>query len=355
MPRPGKTLTTELAPAEAAPSLAAKVGFLSDPASHGVPAGDVAARETHMSWVFLAGDRAFKLKKPVRLPYLDFTTLQQRENACRAELRLNRRLAPDVYLGVAPLRIGPEGLSIGGTGRVVDWLVEMRRLDEGQSLATRLVNHVRTWELDHIARTMARFYRHARPARLMPQAHLSAWTAALALDRRILLDPRFTLPRGRIRWIDRVLRRFLEAQADRLARRVLGGRLRDTHGDLRPEHVFLDDRVRVIDCLEFDARLRMNDPMDEIAFLDLECEFLGAPEAGARIRREALYALAETGPEPLYSFYRCHRAMLRARLSIAHLYDPEACTPAKWPAQARRYLDIAGADARRLDGWLRGP
>lgn len=305
--------------------------------------------ETHMSWVFMVGDRAFKLKKPVRLPYLDLTTLQRREAACRAELRLNRRLAPDVYLGVAPLRLGAGGLSIGGEGRTVDWLVQMRRLDDAQSLAARLRNHVRDDELDQIALTLARFYRRASRARITPQAHRSSWTRALADDRRVLLDRRFDLPRGRIRWIDRVLCRFLEAQTDRLAGRVRRRRILDAHGDLRPEHIFLGERVRIIDCLEFSAQLRANDPVDEIAFLDLECERLGAPAAGARIRRKVLWALGEAEPEPLYSFYRCHRAMLRARLSIAHLFDPHVRTPDEWPARAGRYLALAAADALRLE------
>ena len=111
----------------------AKVAFLGRLA-RAATSDQTPVHETHMSWVFMIGDRAFKLKKPVRLPYLDLTTLQRREAACRAELRLNRRLAPDVYLDVAPLRLEAGGLSIGGEGRIVDWLVQMRRLDDAQSL-----------------------------------------------------------------------------------------------------------------------------------------------------------------------------------------------------------------------------
>ena len=338
--------------AGAALAFEAKIAFLRRLAEAASP-DRTTAYETHMSWVFMVGDRAFKLKKPVRLPYLDFTTLQRREAACRAELRLNRRLAPDVYLDVAPLRLGPGGLSIGGEGRTVDWLVRMRRLDDAQCLAARLHNHVRDGELDQIALALIGFYRRATRVRVTPRAHLSFWSRALDDDRRVLLDRRFDLPRGWIRWIDRVLHRFLEANADRLAERVRRRRILDAHGDLRPEHIFLGDGVRIIDCLEFSAELRANDPADEIAFLDLECERLGAPEAGSRIRRKVLRALGEADPEPLYSFYRCHRAMLRARLSIAHLFDPHVRSPDEWPARARRYLALAAADAARLEPGLR--
>lgn len=356
--RPSVAGTTDVTGAgrvHAEASLQAKVRFLSDPSAYPGMRGPVIPTETHMSWVFLAGERAYKLKKPVRLPYLDFSTLHLREAACRAELRLNRRLAPDVYLQIAPLVSGPGGLSIDGAGETVDWLVVMRRLDEAEVLQTRLHNHVRDEELDRLATTLARFYRRARPVWISPSAHLADWRDALAYDRRVLLDLRFDLPRGRIRWIDGVLRRFLEIKSQSLAERVLRRRILDAHGDLRPEHIWMGDPVRIIDCLEFSSSLRAGDPIDEIAFLDLECERLGAPSAGATLRRKVLRALGETRPEPLYSFYRCHRAMLRARLSIAHLFDPHARTPEKWPLQARRYLELAAADALRVERSLRTP
>ena len=108
-----------------APTLEQKVEFLSRSSAHERLATGVIRRETHMSWVFLAGDRVYKLKKPVHFPYLDFSNLRRREAACRAELRLNRRLAPDVYLDVMPLTATPRGLAIGGDGPIMDWLLEL--------------------------------------------------------------------------------------------------------------------------------------------------------------------------------------------------------------------------------------
>lgn len=120
------------------PSLADKVAFLSSPATH---AGQsVNCRETHMSYVFLTDERVYKLKKPVRFPYLNFRELERREWACREELRLNRRLAPDVYLGVQPLALSKQGLSVGGDGQIVDWLVVMRRLDEADTLENAILS-----------------------------------------------------------------------------------------------------------------------------------------------------------------------------------------------------------------------
>jgi aminoglycoside phosphotransferase family enzyme len=339
-------------PATAAgePTLEKKVAFLCQPAAYAYAPAAVTSRETHMSWVFLAGDKVYKLKKPVRFPYLDFSTLALREAACRAELRLNRRLAPDVYLGVASLNASPRGLSIGGEGKVVDWLVVMRRLDESQTLEHAIGDdRVQTWQLDRLATTLVNFYRRATRVLLRPETHLNDWRAGLAYNRRVLLDPRLGLPSGLVRRIDGVQRRFLDRRADVLARRVRRRCIVDGHGDLRPEHIFLGDPVRIIDCLEFNPRLRAVDPFDEIAFLSLECERLGAASAGDYIRRRVSVGLRDGLSEELFLFYRSHRAALRARLAIAHLLEPNPRTPEKWPRLARSYLRMAAADATRVE------
>jgi aminoglycoside phosphotransferase family enzyme len=122
----------------------------------------------------------------------------------------------------------------------------------------------------------------------------------------------------------------------------------DSHGDLRPEHIWLRTPVTIIDCLEFAPKLRANDPLDEIAFLHLECERLGGLWAGEQIRRHLARALGDDISSGLFLFYRSHRAMLRARLSIAHLLDAHPRTPEKWPRLARLYLDLAAKDAAQL-------
>jgi len=333
-------------------ALEQKVAFLSRPEAYAVPG--VTRRETHMSWVFLAGDRVYKLKKPVRFPYLDFSTLALREAACRAELRLNRRLAPGIYLGVLPLVAAAHGLSLGGDGVVVDWLVVMRRLDEGQTLERAIQDQrVAAWQLDRLAATLVHFYRLAIPVVSSAARHLSDWRRSVAYNRQVLLDPRLHCPAGLVGGIDRVQRAFLERRHGLLEERVRERRIIDGHGDLRPEHIWLGDPVTIIDCLEFNARLRAVDPLDEIAFLSLECERLGAAWAGEHIRRRVLRGLRDERSGELYYFYRCHRATLRARLAIAHLLEPHPRTPDKWPRLARAYLRIAASDGVRLERLLR--
>jgi aminoglycoside phosphotransferase family enzyme len=341
---------------DGAPTLEAKVDFLSRPAAYDPAPAAVDRRETHMSWVFLAGARVYKLKKPVQFPYLDFSTLTRREAACRAELTLNRRLAPDVYLGVVPLTAADGALAIGGDGRPVDWLVMMTRLDE-RCMLDRMIAERRLTRaaLDRLIETLARFYHAAAPTLLAPAVLTAGWRASLAYNKQVLLDPRFKLSAGLVRRIDGAQRRFLERHGALLAMRLRHRRIVDGHGDLRPEHIWLNDRVRIIDCLEFNARLRVVDPFDEIAFLGLECERLGAGWAADYLRRRMKRALRDGPADELFAFYRCHRATLRARLAIAHLYEEHPRTPEKWPRLAAVYLALAAESARTLERMLRTP
>jgi aminoglycoside phosphotransferase family enzyme len=169
----------------------------------------------------------------------------------------------------------------------------------------------------------------------------------------VLLNARFDLPAGLIRTIDRSQRCFVADRGEILALRIHKRRVVDGHGDVRPEHVWLDHEVRIIDCLEFNVHLRAVDPFDEIAFLALECERLGAVWAGEYIRRGVERGLHENLPTELFLFYRSYRAMLRARLAIAHLLEPTPRMPEKWPRLARTYLNIAARDASKLHTLLR--
>jgi uncharacterized protein len=338
------------------PSLADKVEFLMRGDSYRPPAAEVVRHETHMSEVFLADGSVYKLKKPVRFPYLDFSTLTRREAACRAEIRLNRRLAADVYREVVPLVRSVHGLAIGGDGEVIDWLVVMNRLDETKMLDRVIEDRrLQRWQLDRLAATLVQFYRRARTSFISPAAYWSQLWRSLGYNRRVLLDPRFNLPAGSVHYVDAMQRRFLTARTALLANRVRMRHVVDGHGDLRPEHIWIGDPVRVIDCLEFNTSLRIVDPVDEIAFLCVECQRLGAAWAGEYLRRRIIRALHDGPADELFPFYRCHRATLRARLAIAHLLESNPRTPEKWPALARVYLRLARADAVRLECSLKRP
>ncbi len=338
------------------PTLEEKVAVLSKSGVYPDGAGAVERLETHMSWVFLTADRVYKLKKPVRFPYLNFATLRSREAMCRAEVKLNGRLAPDVYLGVAPLVAARDGLSIGGEGRVVDWLVVMRRLDGSAMLDVRIRDRrIGASDFDRVARVLAQFYRRAPRQLVSCDEYLARWRRSIALNRNFLLIGKFKLPFQAILRADRALRFFLARRADLLAARVRAGRIIEGHGDLRPEHIWLGNGIRIIDCLEFNPDLRRLDPLEELAYLDLECRRLGAARGGERIRRTVCRVLRETPSEELFLFYRCYSATLRARLAIAHTLEPDTRLPEKWPRLAKLYLGFAYADALLLERMARAP
>ena len=337
------------------PSLETKLGFLIQAATYPGLKQPPRCVQTHMSWLIFVGGQVLKLKKPVRFPFLDFTTLQAREHFCREELRLNARLAPDVYRGLLKLCAGAAGLSLRTesqavlAGRPVEWLVWMRRLPTRRNLR-RLITHstLAAADVAALAQVLAGFYRTATPIRIDPSEVQTRMFREQAANREVLLRPQFHL-----REVSRTLARLEQAMkeaTDLLCARVSEGGLVDGHGDLRPEHVYLLDPPVIIDCLEFSAELRQVDPYDEIAFLGLECAMAGAPWVGEHL---ALACAAEIGeslpPARLIKLYTARRAVLRARLAMAHLLDPVPCSPRRWPALAQRYLDAAAATLARRE------
>jgi aminoglycoside phosphotransferase family enzyme len=320
-----------------------KVAFLRLPSSYPHSPPTVTAVETHMSWVFLAGDLAFKLKKPVRYSYLDFTTLEARFFACREEVRLNSRLAPGVYLGVTPLGVTAAGrLNVEGQGPVADWLVKMRRLPAERMLDWLIENGAASPDaIDKAAARLVAFYRRAPPVSQSPDEVVQRFAREHALDAAVLGDPRFAVDHGLAAEVLDGMRRALGQVRPLISARVELGVYVEGHGDLRPEHVCLLPEPVIIDCLEFSRDLRLLDPFDEVAFLALECERLGAAWVGERFLAVCRRELAHPAPPPLLQFYRAARALLRARLALAHLLEPNPRTPHKWEPRARCYLELA--------------
>jgi uncharacterized protein len=323
------------------PTLPQKVAFLSSRGVFGPLAAE--ARETHMSYVFLTRDRVFKLKKPVRYAYLDFTSVAAREHFCRIEVALNRRLAPDIYLDVLALNLAPDGsMRVGGAGRVLDWLVAMRRLPDERMLDNAIrAGSVTPADIEAVAGTLAAFFHDAQRAEVSPAAFVDRFADEQAMNRTLLAGFAHAIPS-----IDDVLARFdraLAAAEPLLLARAQAGRIVDGHGDLRPEHVCLIEPPCIIDCLEFSALLRAVDPFEEIDYLSLECEVLGAPWIGPLLHRRLVEAGVEAPAALLLRLYRAFRALVRARLSLAHLLEPDIRLPAKWLPLGSRYIEAAAA------------
>lgn len=325
------------------PSLDAKVAFLREPASYPDPTWRVVALETHMSWVFLLDHHVYKLKKPVCYELLDFRSLGARRHYCDEELRLNRRLAPSIYLGVVPLTCNRRGhLALNGRGHVVDWLVRMARLPHERMFDFMLAHgDVNAAQLQRLAQALFTFYRSLPPEPLSGDAWREHFRKQIAARAAELQDPVFDLPARLVCAIERAQLAALDQLADVLARRAAEGHVVEGHGDLRPEHVWLGEPVAVIDCLEFSRALRLADSIDEVGFLALECERLGHAGAGEAVLRDYLALSGEDPPARLVHFYQSCRATTRAVIAARHMRDARFRHSPHWLLRAAQYLDFA--------------
>jgi hypothetical protein len=294
--------------------------------------------ETHISIVFFVGDRAYKLKKPVALGFLDYSDRESRQRACEDEVRLNRRFSPDVYLGVADID-GPDG-------ELCDHLVVMRRMPADRRLATLVAAGE---DVDGPLRDVARIVAaaHAREPSCegadefsSAAAVLTRWednVSAMAPAVGEVLDADvFDRVAGRAR-------RYIAGRAPLFAHRIAAGHVRDGHGDLLADDIFcLDDGPRILDCIEFDPKLRAGDVLADAAFLAMDVERLGRPDLGARFLAWYREFSAETWPESLAHHYIAYRSHVRAK--IACLRHAQGATDAA--GLARQHLAIAD---RHLD------
>ena len=286
------------------------------------PADSIAVIETHISWVFLAGDRAYKLKKPLTLPFVDYGTPSRRRRMCVREVELNRRLAPRVYLGVRSLvRDGPRlALAEPDDQRAIDYLVEMRRFDERQTLAAQLADgRLANAELESVGRTIARFHGTAAPVRapweLLDARVRREFGANLAELLELVGEPR---RRRRLIALSRSVHALLEAWSPELERRALRGAVRRCHGDLRAEHVVLDDAdaPAIVDCVEFDDALAAIDVADDLSFLVMDLTARGAAQAAAVLVRAYRDAGGDPGDDGLIALFATHRALVRAKVAL---------------------------------------
>lgn len=324
-------------------TLAQKVAALKQAGIYPDPTPVVETIETHMSWVFLTRQFAYKLKKPVRYDFLDFSTLDLRQQNCETEVRLNRRLAGDVYLGVVPLTVDGKGeLSLGNQGQVVDWLVKMKRLPRELMLDQKIKkNHLTVDQFRLVAETMTHFYQQSVRQPISYQQYRQRLIREMRVNESALMELDSAVSKAEIKNLFQQQQKFFDQHGEMLEQRVREGHLVEAHGDLRPEHVCLSDPPIIIDCLEFNLDLRTLDPVDELSFLEMECEAMGVAEPAREILRTYQLISGDEPPGQLIAFYKAYRACLRARLSILHIRELPPEQWKKWQQRTRTYLRIA--------------
>jgi len=318
--------TMKAAPGAQQDSAAFLPAALQRPQCYPHPVHQVRLLETHISWVLLTGDYAYKIKKPVNLGFLDFSTLGMRGHYCEEELRLNRRLAPDLYLEVVTVRGSPEAPHIGGEGPLLDYAVKMREFPQ-DALASRLLERSQfaAGEIDALAVLIANFHAAAAPARAAERfgAPETVYTAALQNFEQIM--PRLRVARDKE--AAQLLRAWTEREfrdrRDALAARKRAGYVRECHGDLHLGNIVVSGgRPVPFDCIEFNDALRWIDVASEVAFVVMDLHDRGRPDLGWRFLNRYLEASGDYDGLAVLRFYLVYRALVRAKVHLIRSQQP---------------------------------
>ncbi len=306
--------------------------------------------QTHISFVFLAGNHVYKIKKPVRFPFMSCATVAERYRFCADELRLNRRLAPDIYIGVFPIFERAGGFRIGARAgsfdsRAVEYAVKMRRLPGARMLDRLVANKAVDAEtIRKLARKLAAFHREVSAARSWTYGCAAAiWrkvTGELEQDRRFVGH---TIEKQELDELEEHCRRFTMSHWQLLNDRARQGRVREGHGDLRCESVCLTERIVIFDCLEFSERLRYCDVASEIAFLAMDLDRRGAPALADELVSAYAQAAGDENVKLLVPFYKCYRAGVRGKVESLRSLEVEVPTADRERARetARQCFSLA--------------
>jgi aminoglycoside phosphotransferase family enzyme/predicted kinase len=322
------------------------VKAMSAPSFYPHPVEDVRFLQTHISSVFLTGEFVYKLKKPVNFGFLDFSTLELRKLYCRAEVELNRRLAPSIYLRAAAITYDGEHFALEGDGDVVDWVVVMRQLDErllGTQVNAR--GELSTSHMDALVNVLVPFYANA--------------ATGDGIDRygeidavRFNTDENFNqteshvgklISRERFDHIVEWTNAFYVERAELFNRRIAEGRIRESHGDLHLGNIFLEQPPVIFDCIEFNERFRCGDVAVDLAFLAMDLDFNGRPDLANHLIDGYVRASGDTELVELLDFYKCYRAYVRAKIACFTAVDPalDDTTKRRQRNLARRYFGLA--------------
>ncbi len=321
-------------------TLPALISALLEPAHYPAAVKQVELVQTHISWVLLAGDLAYKIKKPLHLNYLDFSTLALRQHNCQEELRLNRRFAPDIYLEVVGIFGDARHPQWHGTGEPIEYAIKMRRFDEAGRLDHLCARgDLRPAHLSDLADTLVAFHQSAERAPADSRFGQPAGVLRAALDN--ITDLTTRLPDATMQLQLAALRTWTQASYQRLAplmhTRQQQGWVRECHGDLHLGNlVLIDQRVRLFDCLEFNADLRWTDVANEIAFTSIDLQAHTQPGLANWFYNEVLSRTGDYQGALLLPFYAVYRALVRAKVAALRAEQ----TQGNW-AEVHTYLNLA--------------
>lgn len=312
------------------PSIKTLQDALSTPSAYPHEPENIRFQQTHISLVALAPPWVYKIKKPVSLAFLDFSTLERRRHFCEREVDLNQHLAPDTYEGVVPIVQTDAGLRVDGdpgAGQVVEVAVKMRYLEPSHFLDARLARgDASTADIDRVVQTLSEFYQSRSSRSEVAEAgridRLRAVTEGNFEEAEEQVDTLLSRPAHDA--LQFYVDRFYNGNASLLHRRRAGGYIVEGHGDLRLEHVHLtDERVTIFDCIEFNEEFRHLDVANDVAFLAMDLDVHGHPNLARRFVTRMAKDLDDSDLPALINFYKCQRAQVRGKVGGLHADDGE--------------------------------
>ncbi len=322
------------------------VQALLDPKAYPDASQRVEMVQTQMSFVFLTGDYVYKVKKPVNLGYLDYTTLDKRYFYCQWEVELNQRLCPDVYLGVVPITKNKGDILIEGRGEVIEYAVKMRRLSQEAMMNVLLTNNqVSVAMVTSVAQRLVEFHQRAETNDTISAfGDLDAITTNTEenFDQTIKYIGN-TISQEKYRRIKAYTNSFIENNASLFHKRVADGKIRDCHGDLHAAHICFTNGICIYDCIEFNDRFRYCDVASEVAFLAMDLDHYGKADL-SRSFVDAYVAFSQDKElTQLLGFYKCYRAYVRGKVESFKLDDPLISEEEKKEilAVAKMYFELA--------------
>jgi hypothetical protein len=307
--------------------------------------------QTQMSFVFLTDDYVYKVKKPVNLGYLDYTTLGKRHFYCQREVELNRRLCPEVYLGVVPITRDRGAIWVAGKGKIIEHAVKMRRLPQEAMMDVLLAkNQVSPEMLTRVAQKLVAFHQKAKT-----NANISAFGDINAITQNA--EENFTqtekyigktISKEKYQRIKRYTEGFIKKNTPLFRKRIKEGKIRDCHGDLHAAHICFTNGICIYDCIEFNDRFRYCDVASEVAFLAMDLDHYGRADLARSFVSAYLAESRDTELRKLLNFYQCYRAYVRGKVESFKLDDPYIA-----PAEKRHTLEIASSYFDLANSYIR--
>jgi len=302
--------------------------------------------QTQMSFLFLTGDYVYKIKKPVDLGYLDYTTLGKRHFFCHQELELNRRLCPDVYLEVAPVVRSEGQIRIDDEGETIEYAVKMRQLPRERMMDSLLpLGQVTEEMVENVAEKLAAFHDKVRTS---PNISVYGKLKAIITN----TEENFTqtekyidisIPSSRYHHIKAYTDKFIKSNESLFDRRVKTGKIRDCHGDLHAAHICFSDGIHIYDCIEFNDRFRYGDVASEIAFLAMDIDRYQRADLSQAFVDAYVHISQDKEILQLLNFYKCYRAYVRGKVESFKFDDPYISEEERTSvlAAARKYFELA--------------